>query len=635
MPLLRDRLDETKLKSIPFGNDRPDGGSSNQPYIQNPIDVTLGAEQGTLAYNVLGNDFLLRGGALGATAASANDVIRLTKFFNPFAKGASLNGALFVAKQAILARQNADVLDGRSRTYFPTSTIAQASLSAFGFHLDKDGLNPFKAGYYGSGDTGYYITTYDNDRNNEGGSSRNRLQLLYSVKRLGDESSNITVQRRRLSANIQGRNIAAAAAIASIGTLGLLDSGVRNPLAFAGLGALSALPLLIGTGINFAKKDTQIKLAKQLYSITGVDDNINLISYGGGPGSFLGIGNTNLKIWNPLQFKNNSFPNYTDIVKNEEYPDNPDFYLTPSDGNAKTLYSLFREIKLNTSKTTFSRKRNGTDKILNPNLSISSDQVILGDGDIINFYFELINNNDTTKNTKIPLRAYIEDFGDNFTGEWDAFKYMGRAENFYRYKGFTRDFNINFIVPTLSRTDLITNYQKLNALTWLTMPDYSDVGYIRGNLAYFTMGDYFNRAVIVMRNITFSPIMEMGFDINRDEGYNIFEQGTDLYTGQLPKGIKVSCTMTPLTQNTGIVEENNKDLFYTPQRGEAFIGNRTHVIKDRPDTIGKQYVGEENIKAAFKADNPEQSKIFTITDAPITPDNSSNVPTANRSLMRG
>ena len=98
---------------------------------------------------------------------------------------------------------------------------------------------------------------------------------------------------------------------------------------------------------------------------------------------------------------------------------------------------------------------------------------------------------------------------------------MGRAENFYRYKGFTRDFNINFIVPTLSRTDLITNYQKLNALTWLTMPDYSDVGYIRGNLAYFTMGDYFNRAVIVMRNLTFSPIMEMGFDINRDGEYNI------------------------------------------------------------------------------------------------------------------
>lgn len=550
MPLLRDRLDETKLKSIPFGNDRPDGGSSNQPYIQNPIDVTLGAEQGTLLYNVLGNDFLLRGGALGATAASANDVIRLTKFFNPLAKGASLNGALFVAKQTILARQNVDVLDGRSRTYFPTNTIAQAGLSAFGFHLDKDGLNPFKAGYYGSGgrgDTGYYTTTYNNDRDNEGGSPHNRLQLLYSVKRLGTNSSD------------------------------------------------------------------QIQLANKLYSITEPND-ANLISYGGGPGSFLGIGKTNIKIWNPLQFKNTSFSQSTRIVKNEnnENSDKPDVYLTPSNGYVANALTII-ETKLNVSQTSFSRRRNGAVKVFNPNLSISSDQVIPDEGDIINFYFELINNDDTTKNTKIPLRAYIEDFGDNFTGEWDAFKYMGRAENFYRYKGFTRDFNINFIVPTLSRTDLITNYQKLNALTWLTMPDYSDKGYIRGNLAYFTMGDYFNRAVIVMRNLTFSPIMEMGFDINRDGEYNIITPGDDLYTGQLPKGIKVSCTMTPLTQNTGLITDTTSSAFYTPQRGEAFIGNRTHVIKDRPDTIGKQYTdtGEENIEAAFKADSPTQSKIFT------------------------
>ena len=551
MPLLKDKLNETKLRSLPFGNDRPDGGSSNQPYIQNPIDVNLGLNPGSKIYDVLGNDFLLRGGVLGAVNASATDVVRLTKFFNPFAKGAALNGALFVAKQAVLERQGVDVRDGRSRTYLPTSTVAQAGLNAFGIHLDKDGINPFKAGYYGNGDTGYYITTYNNDRNNEGGSSRNRLQLLYSVKRLGTDSS------------------------------------------------------------------LQTQLANRLYNITGTD-SINLISYGGGPGSFLGIGKTDIKIWNPLQFKNTSFSQSSRIAKNEDQLSDPSKYLTPTDGfvaNASTII----ETKLNVSHTSFSRRRNGAVKVLNPNLSISSDQVIpADDGDIINFYFELINNDDVTKNTKIPLRAYIEDFGDSFTGEWDAFKYMGRAENFYRYKGFTRDFNINFIVPTLSRTDLITNYQKLNALTWLTMPDYSNVGYIRGNLAYFTMGDYFNRAVIVMKSISFTPIMEMGFDINRDGEYNIIKPEDDLYTGQLPKGIKVSCTMTPLTQNqnTG-VSENNKELFYTPQRGEAFIGNRTHVIKDRPDTIGKQYVGEKDLKAAYIANDPEQSKIFTEGTPPI------------------
>ena len=45
---------------------------------------------------------------------------------------------------------------------------------------------------------------------------------------------------------------------------------------------------------------------------------------------------------------------------------------------------------------------------------------------------------------------------------------------------------------------------------------------------------------------------------------------------------------------------------YTPQRGEAFIGNRTHVIKDRPNTIGKQYTNpNESINdPAYRADSP-------------------------------
>jgi hypothetical protein len=612
MPLLKDKLNETKLRSLPFGNDRPDGGSSNQPYIQTPIDVNLGFEQGSVGYNVLGNDFLLRGGVLGATAASANDVARLTKFFNPFAKGAALNGALFVAKQAVLERQGVDVRDGRSRTYLPTNTVAQAGLNAFGIHLDKDGINPFKAGYYGEGDTGYYITTLNNSTGEFSNGSRNRLQLLYQVKRLGDDGTEIQKTRRKLQiGNIANQNILAAGALASIGTIGLLGTGLTNPLAFAGLGVLSSLPLLLGN-VSLPKTTVNIKLASDLYGITNTNDVVNLISYEGGPGSFLGIGKTNIKIWNPLQFKNT--PDIivgSNIVKNEDQFSDPKLYLTPTDGNIVGAISV-RESLLNTSKTSFSRKRNGQTKIFNPNLSISSDQQIPDDGDIINFYFELINNDNVSKNTKIPLRAYIEDFGDSFTGEWDSFKYMGRAENFYRYKGFTRDFNINFIVPTLSRTDLITNYQKLNALTWLTMPDYSDVGYIRGNLAYFTLGDYFQKAVIVMKSINFSPIMEMGFDINRDEEYELFSTDNDLYTGQLPKGIKVSCTMTPLTQMTKTGD--NKESFYTPQRGEAFIGNRKHAIKDRPDTVGTQYgeseTNDNKVTIPYVANDPEQSAIF-------------------------
>jgi hypothetical protein len=47
---------DTQLKSLKFGNDRPDGGSSKQPYIQTPIDKDPKDP-------ILYKDFILRGGA--------------------------------------------------------------------------------------------------------------------------------------------------------------------------------------------------------------------------------------------------------------------------------------------------------------------------------------------------------------------------------------------------------------------------------------------------------------------------------------------------------------------------------------------------------------------------------------------
>ena len=635
MPLLRDGYSETKLKSLPFGNDRPYGGSSNQPFIQDPIDVNLGVKQGTTRSTLLGSDFLLRGGVLGAVSSAATDTLRIAKYFNPVAIGASFNGALFVLKQNILERQNVSVVDGRSRTYWPQNTLAQVALNAFGGHLDRTGLNPFKAGYYGNGDTGYYPVTKENDTKQFDDGSHNRLQLLYQVKRLGNETADNVKLVRQFKDNPNYVSNALFAAIGlTVASLSRKPGG--SPFALAA-GLLTAGTAFLGIAKTPKTKEVKIKLAANLYGITGTDDNVNLISYIGGPGANIGVNKTHIKIWNPLAFKNQTISSGTVITKNEKYTNDATLYLTPDDGSIVTV-PILRETKFNSSKTTFARKRNGQNKILNPNLSISSDQVIPTDGDIIKFHFELINNDDTKNNTHIPLRAYIDDFSDAFNGEWDAYKYMGRAESFYRYKGFTRDFSLSFTVPTLSRTDLITNYQKLNALSWLTMPDYSKSGYIRGNLAFFTMGDYFSKAVIVMKSISFTPIMEMGFDINRDTtgDFSVFKVGDPLYTGQLPKGIKVQCSMTPLTQMTGtLVDKNNptvpgKELYYTPQRGEAFIGNRTHAIKDRPDTIGKQYDNEDKVKVksndptvktttadvkpVYNADDPELNYIYRLTN---------------------
>ena len=502
MPLLRDGYSETKLKSLPFGNDRPYGGSSNQPFIQDPVDINLGVKQGTRGSDLLGSDFLLRGGVLGATTAAATDFIRIAKFFNPIGRGASFNGALFYTKQVVLERQNVNVVDGRSRTYWPQNTLAQVAGNAFGIHLDRTGLNPTKAGYYGDGDTGYYPVTKENDTKTFDDGTHNRLQLLYQVKRVGKDTADVKELKRQLKLrnSLNSSRSVGGAFLGAVGLLGLsgaLITGapVGQILTTAGIGLIGAALLF-----KLPKVEVDAKLAASLYGITGPEDEDNLISYIGGPGLNIGISKTRMKIWNKLAFQNSPQDSGTVITKNEDQIGNPDLYLVPTDGsivtvdfnNANSPLPILREDSkgFNSSKTTFARKRSGTDYIVNPNLSISSDQVIPEDGDIIKFHFELINN-DNGKNTHVPLRAYIDDFSDSFSGEWDTFKYMGRAESFYKYKGFTRDFSLSFTVPTLSRTDLITNYQKLNALSWLTMPDYSLNGYIRGNLAFFTMGDYF------------------------------------------------------------------------------------------------------------------------------------------------
>ena len=89
-------LPDTSLKSLKFGNDREGGGSSNQPYIKKPFNVNLPP-----ALNFLSNDFLLRGGVVGAPIASVTDVIRLGKYFIDIK---SFSGIAFTLKQNLLSR---------------------------------------------------------------------------------------------------------------------------------------------------------------------------------------------------------------------------------------------------------------------------------------------------------------------------------------------------------------------------------------------------------------------------------------------------------------------------------------------------------------------------------------------------
>ena len=127
----------TNLKNLKFGYDRAEGGSSNQPYIETPINIKLS----NLGF--LSTDFLIRGGIPGAPLAAVNDVIRLGKYFTDTK---SPNGLLFIAKQLVLSRiavqTQASGLLLNGGIYTPLSTLGQAGLGFLGTHLNKQGLNP-------------------------------------------------------------------------------------------------------------------------------------------------------------------------------------------------------------------------------------------------------------------------------------------------------------------------------------------------------------------------------------------------------------------------------------------------------------------------------------------------------------
>jgi len=252
MPLINFQTD---LTNLPWGRDKRDGGSSNQPYITK--DIPSGLESDDLPIRS-GPDFIVRGG-LKAITNAANDVSRLFQMFTD-TKNISA-GIGFLAKTNLLSRTSVKseaggpgyggftpgnsgntfgeegdelVLGGgggvNQGIYTPLSTLGQALGNGLGVHLNLLGINPAQplAGPAGLGDNG--------------GPSFGGTNLGLVAY------GNITNQR----------------------------AGGENEE-------------------NFSENNRLIRL-NNFHGGATQKDSVNLYSYSGGPGSILGIGKTNLPI---------------------------------------------------------------------------------------------------------------------------------------------------------------------------------------------------------------------------------------------------------------------------------------------------------------------------------------------------
>lgn len=105
---------KTDLKSLKYGQDRPDGGSSDQPYIKTDIN-TVDSGFNRLRFTKFDDGFI-RGGAVGALGSSVVDTLRIGKFLTDAPKG-----PLFIARQVGLQLTNPQLEAKLVKTDRPTS----------------------------------------------------------------------------------------------------------------------------------------------------------------------------------------------------------------------------------------------------------------------------------------------------------------------------------------------------------------------------------------------------------------------------------------------------------------------------------------------------------------------------------
>ena len=485
---------KTNLRTLKYGRDRAGGTSSNEPYIKKRLTTDYNYTPGSDDY--LGIDSI---GRQGTSLAAAEDVSRLTKFFND---GKSARGSLFTLKQKLLSLNGPQTPYGPTRgTFSNQNLILQAGASGTGIHYNSLGGLPESP----------FFTTYEFLTKQLYSGNGNRLSILYKNKILKQSP-------RELGAG-------GTAAALAFGIDLFLDNNVLGSILTYGGGANSPITIIKrttntstykpgggkdGQYKNIFALDSQAIGNKLRLTSTGLANNLNSNS---------SISNFMLDVVNKSTDDGKRvlgrLTNYGVFNRVQKYG-------TGDQGNDANLdrQAYFSGAPVKTA---------GVD-LINYNTLYSSNEVKTGQGydDIIKFYIAVLNNDNPELKTYIHFRAYLKGLSDSFGASWDSFKYMGRGEDFYKYNGFSRGISLSFDILVGSRIELFPVYDKLNYLGSIMAPDYSKGGFMRGNIIQLTVGDYINNVYGVLDGINYSFPDDSSWDIARKDDGEIDENSAEL-----------------------------------------------------------------------------------------------------------
>jgi hypothetical protein len=544
---------KTNLKSLRFGNDRPFGGSSKQPYVQTPIP-----DDPNQIGNPQGIDYLLRNGSLYVETAN-QDTSRILKLLTDTD---SQIGENWRSKQKQLSSQSTwrfPLSTPVSQIYNQQQTIDQVALKAGQFGINGPWYHIYKQGGLSLPSLGYLNpTNYGNAYKAADQAGINRLTNLYRSK-----------------ISVFGSTGAAVLGAANSVLLGVAPGNTSIPGTDLFLQSYYGGTDTYGGQVSVIPRTTFSTNKAKSFSGTGNTLLARLFTRNNGQGiitfdqNVLGTLTTDNSETSTFIYGSNTINTYRDFrqtIKNQL----PGF----SSGLASTDYRAFnREKTYNTGNpgqkdlnrsnpygpVTFNNvPTNLTSDLVNLTPLYTSENVnnSTEQSDLIKFTIAVVDNNDPSQKTFIHFRAFLDSFSDNFAATWDSFKYVGRGESFYRYGGFNRGVSLGFKVHCQSRQEQRPMYQKLNYLASVTAPDYSDGGFMRGNYIYLTVGDWLVNVPGILNGISINVPTDSPWEIARNQ-----TGGVQNDIAQLPHYVEVTgFNFTPIHN-------------FIPQLNSPFIGS--------------------------------------------------------------
>lgn len=517
---------KTNLKSLKYGMDRPGGGSSGLPYIQTRMApanlITLPGPGNTnpiFKPGTTGNaDFPIRGGNIDFnigtqtfTISSKVDKERIKKFMKDPSRG-----KIFLDKQIGLQLSNPKIETGKSFQVAPASnilpgllnntriynrgfnTLEQVGFAGTGFHVPRAGISPFD---YASK---YYkdIVGAQSLLNAESVVDVNRLLILRNLK-LASRPSN---------------------SIVNINQVNNLGISLNRQLLFNYLGGPESVYGIGATTIKRVEDTSRASKMNTTFSMTYdniMDQSLNKVAAGKKSTFIQDYRNPNVSI-----------------------PNREAVYNLTVKGRSDKMNALNSFIFDNTKDPWDARKDKTETK------------------DIIKFVFEAIENNRPSESWAIFFRAYLAGFNDNHQASINAFKYIGRGEDFYTYQGVSRTIGFSFKIAVGSEQEQRPLYSKLNHLISQVYPDYSDTyGIMRAPIIRLTVGDYLYRVAGMLENVSITVDDNVPWEIASNENIK-----------QLPHVINVQCGFKPIQDFLPRRENSdNRNIPFITQQDDNYV----------------------------------------------------------------